>query len=125
VGNAADLRQRKSKVTDIQQHVFLGETGKRVINIQHSFDGAVTRAKLKDAHFHDLRRSFATRKVAGGWYRGWVRTITGHRTDKVFDRYNKPSVAALRAVVAGASNTLVANLLANEPGQQPHTVLSA
>src|SRR5688572_9584120 len=49
-------RQQKNKVIDIQQHVFLGETGKRVINLQHSFDGAVTKAGLKDAHFHDLRR---------------------------------------------------------------------
>lgn len=49
------LRQWKHKVIDIHQHVFLGETEKRVLNIQHSFNGAVTRARLKDVHFHDLR----------------------------------------------------------------------
>src|SRR4030095_15648716 len=80
------LRQQKNKVIDIHQHVFLGETGKRVINIQHSFAGAVARAGLKDVHFHDLRRSFVTRKVTEGWDRYHVTAITGHRTDKVFVR---------------------------------------
>jgi integrase len=119
------LRQRKSKVTDIQQHVFLGETGKRVIYIQHSFKGAVTRAGLKDVHFHDLRRSFVTRKVTEGWDRDHVKAITGHRTDKVFARYNKPSLDTLRAVVEGTPSTAVVKLLSNGPGLTEAAVLSA
>jgi len=63
---------------------------------------AVDRAGLKDVHFHDLRCSFATRKVAEGWDRNYLKAITGHRTDKVFARYNKPSLKTLRAVVEGA-----------------------
>ena len=81
-----------------------------MINIQHSFDGAVTRAGLKDVHFHDLRRSFVTRKITEGWDRDHVKAITGHRTDKVFARYNKPSLETLRAVVEGTSEHGVGKL---------------
>lgn len=119
------LRQRKSKVIDIQQHVFLGETGKRVINIQHAFNGAVTRAGLKDVHFHDLRRSFVTRKVTEGWDRDHAKAITGHRTDKVFARYNKPSLETLRAVVEETFNTLCVTPVSHGPGLSEATVLSA
>ena len=76
-------------------------------------------------HFHDLRRSFATRKVAEGWDRDYVKAITGHRTDKVFARYNKPSLEMLRAVVEGSPRTSVVKLLSNSPGRESATVLSA
>jgi hypothetical protein len=75
-----------------------------------------------------LRRSFATRKVTEGWDRDFVKAITGHRTDKVFARYNKPSLDTLHAVVKGApssSGTPVVKLLSNGPGLDPTTVLSA
>jgi integrase len=123
------LRQAQGKVADIHQHVFLGTTGNPVKNIQEAFDNAVDRAGLKDVHFHDLRRSFATRKVAEGWDRDYVKAITGHRTDKVFARYNKPSLDTLRAVVEGAPSisprTSVVKLLSNGPGLHPSSVLSA
>lgn len=73
----------------------------------------------------DLRRSFATRKVSEGWDRDYIKAITGHRTDKVFARYNKPSLEMLRAVVEGAPRATVVKLLATEPGQPTSTVLSA
>jgi integrase len=123
------LRQAQGKVADIHHHVFLGTTGNPVKNIQEAFDNAVDRAGLKDVHFHDLRRSFATRKVAEGWDRDYVKAITGHRTDKVFARYNKPSLDTLRAVVEGAPsvspNTAVVKLLSNGSGREARPVLSA
>lgn len=123
------LCQARSKVADIHQHVFLGVTGKPVKNIQEAFDNAVDRAGLKDVHFHDLRRSFVTRKVTEGWDRDHVKAITGHRTDKVFARYNKPSLETLRAVVDGAppfspSITIVPQL-SHGPRLPPAGVLSA
>ncbi|MGH7961570.1 MAG: tyrosine-type recombinase/integrase [Candidatus Binatia bacterium] len=123
------LRQARNKVTELHQHVLVSVTGKPVKNIQEAFDNAVSRAGLKDVHFHDLRRSFVTRKITEGWDRDHVEAITGHRTDKVFARYNKPSLETLRAVVDGtppfSSSTAVVKLLSNESGQQTTTVLSA
>ena len=54
-----------------------------------------------------------------------VKAITGHRTDKVFARYNKPSLETLRAVVEGAPRTSVVKRLSNSPGRETATVLSA
>lgn len=122
------LRQVQGKVADIHQHVFLGVTGKPIKSIQEAFDNAVSRTGLQDVHFHDLRRSFATRKVTEGWDRDFVKAITGHRTDTVFARYNKPSLDTLRTVVEGApssSSTSVVKLLSNGPGLSMPSMLSA
>jgi integrase len=103
-----EIRQAQGKVTDIQQRVFLSARGApfaRPAAIREAFINAVKRAKLNDVHFHDLRRSFVTRKITEGWDRDHVKAITGHRTDKVFARYNKPSLETLRAVVEGAPRT--------------------
>jgi integrase len=124
-GTLLSLRQAQGKVADIHQHVFLGVTRKPMKHIQKGFESAVERASLKDVHFHDLRRSFATRKVAEGWDRDYVKAITGHRTDKVFARYNKPSLETLRAVVEGAANTSRVTLVLHGPGLPPAGVLSA
>ena len=70
-------------------------------HIPKGFEGARDRAGLQDVHFHDLRRSFAAKKVAEGWDQDYVKAITGHRTDKVFAHYNKPSLEMLRAMVEG------------------------
>jgi integrase len=103
-----DLKQARGKVADISQRVFLSARGKPFAHpktIHDAFENAVKRAGLTDVHFHDLRRLFATRKVTEGWDRDFVKAITGHRTDRVFARYNKPSLETLRAVVEGALST--------------------
>jgi len=122
------VREARGKITDIQQRVFLSARGKpfaRPAAVREAFINAVERAKLEDVHFHDLRRSFVTRKVTEGWDRDYVKAITGHRTDKVFARYNKPSLETLRAVVEGAPRTSVVKRLSNSPGRETATVLSA
>ena len=83
------------------------------------------RAKLEDVHFHDLRRSFATRKVTEGWDRDFVKAITGHTTDKVFARYNKPSLETLRAVVEGAPSMVGVTPVSHGSGHHTKAVLSA
>lgn len=123
-----EIRQARGKVADIQQRVFLSARGKPVARpaaIREAFINAVERAKLKNVHFHDLRRSFVTRKVTEGWDRDHVKAITGHRTDKVFARYNKPSLETLRAVVEGSPRTAGVTLVSRGPGLNGPTVLSA
>ncbi len=116
-----DLRRERRKVTEIYQHVFLSLRGVPFKSIQTSFNNAVARAGLEDVHFHDVRRSFVTRKVGEGWDRDYIKAITGHRTDKVFARYNKPSLEALKNVVNGPRPTSVGQsvgkLLANGSGR--------
>jgi integrase len=123
-----EIRQAGGKVADISQRVFLSERGKpfaQAESIRQAFENTVERAKLADVHFHDLRRSFATRKVTEGWDRDFVKAITGHTTDKVFARYNKPSLDTLRAVVEGTPRNVVVKPLSNGSGREDKTVLSA
>ena len=123
-----EIRQDRGKVADITQRVFLSERGKPFAApgaIRQGFENAVVRAQLADVHFHDLRRSFATRKVTEGWDRDFVKAITGHTTDKVFARYNKPSLETLRAVVEGAPRTANVPPMSHRPGRNLANVLSA
>lgn len=123
-----DLRQARGNVTDITQRVFLSERGKPFASpkaIRDAFEHAVQRAELENVHFHDLRRSFATRKVTEGWDRDFVKAITGHTTDKVFARYNKPSLETLRAVVESAPNTNGVTRVSHGYGRDKSSVLSA
>lgn len=110
------------------QRIFLSDRGKLFTSpkaIRDAFEHAVQRAGIKDVHFHDLRRSFATRKVTEGWDRDFVKAITGHTTDKVFARYNKPSLDTLRAVVEGAPRNVVVKPLSNGSGREDQAMLSA
>jgi len=75
------VREARGKITDIQQRVFLSARGKpfaRPAAVREAFINAVERAKLEDVHFHDLRRSFVTRKVTEGWDRDYRQS--DHRT---------------------------------------------
>lgn len=127
-GAFLELRQARGKVTDISQRLFLSERGKPFAKpgaIRDAFENAVERAGLEDVHFHDLRRSFATRKVTEGWDRDFVKAITGHTTDKVFARYNKPSLDTLRAVVEGVPSKIDVPPVSHRPGRDTKTMLSA
>lgn len=48
---------------------------------------------------HDLRGTFATEKLAAGHDRTLIRRITGHASDRAFDRYVRPDLKDLRRVV--------------------------
>ena len=62
---------------------------------------ACGKAGVEGLWIHDIRATFATRKIADGFDRDWVKMITGHKTDNVFKRYNRPSLESLRRVVCG------------------------
>ncbi len=98
----SDIRQREKggKVVTMTDHVFLYK-GKPFKNFKRSFEAACRKAGIEGLWIHDLRASFATRKIGDGFDRDWVKMITGHKSDNVFKRYNRPSFDALRAVVAG------------------------
>lgn len=91
-------REKGGKVTRISDRVFLFR-GKPIERFDRAFKTACRKAGVEGLWIHDIRATFATRKIAEGFDRDWVKMITEHRTDNVFRRYNRPSLESLRRVV--------------------------
>jgi len=102
------IRQREkggkvSKIASRTNRVFLFR-GKPVERFERAFNTACRKAEVEGHWTNDIRATFATRKIDEGFDRDWVKMITGHRTDNVFKRYNRPSLENLRKVVSRDEN---------------------
>jgi integrase len=102
------IRQREkggkvSNMTGRTNRVFLFR-GKPIERFDRAFKTACEKASVEGLWIHDIRATFATRKIAEGFDRDWVKMITGHKTDNVFRRYNRPSLESLRRVVSEDEN---------------------
>ena len=91
-------REKGGKVSRMSDRVFLFR-GKAIDRFDRAFNTACQNAGIEGLWIHDIRATFATRKIAEGFDRDWVKMITGHKTDNVFRRYNRPSLESLRRVV--------------------------
>lgn len=67
--------------------VFPGEAGGRLTNINKSWAGLISDAKLTDFRFHDLRHHFASRLVMKGVDLYTVKELLGHSDFKMTQRY--------------------------------------
>jgi integrase len=111
-------RERAGKLSTLTDRVFLYQ-GKPFNRFSRAFKTACGKANIDGLWIHDLRPSFATRKINERFDRDWVKAITGHKTDHVFKRYNRPTPDHLKAVVAGdAANVYSLSTPATEPIQQ-------
>lgn len=96
------LRQ-KSKVQSLRtelvfcSHAFTPmESG----HLRRSFRLALSKAKIEDFHFHDLRHTFATRLVQAGVDIYKVQRLLGHKSPIMTQRYAHHSPESLRDGVA-------------------------
>ena len=96
-------REKGGKVRRITDRVFLFR-GKPIERFDRAFKTACRNAGVEGLWIHDIRATFATRKIAEGFDRDWIKMITGHKTDNVFRRYNRPSLESLRRVVQRDEN---------------------
>ncbi len=80
--------------------VFPGAGGARLTNINKSWDGITTAAKLTDFTFHDLRHSFASGLVMAGVDLNTVRELLGHADIKMTLRYSHLAPGKLADAVA-------------------------
>lgn len=60
-------------------YVFTDEEGSRFKNVKRSFKSALTKAGIKDFHFHDLRHTFASHLVMAGIDLTTVKELLGHK----------------------------------------------
>jgi integrase len=115
-------REKAGKVRRMSDRVFLYR-GKPIDRFDKAFATACEKAEIEQGGaeglwIHDIRATFATRKIAAGFDRDWVKMITGHKTDHVFRRYNRPSIESLKKVVSGDKvSTPVIQAANNESAQ--------
>ena len=91
------LRQRPR--TTGSDFVFTNAAGGRIGWLQHGFRKALRRAGLSDLHFHDLRHTFASQWIMAGGDLYVLRSILGHKSVAMTQRYAHLSPAYKRAMV--------------------------
>jgi integrase len=100
------ILSRRSKIRHISGRVFPVEA----LTLKDAFERAVKKAGIRDLHFHDLRHTFATRLVQAGVDLLAVKSLLGHRSLKMTERYAhhypeslRPSVKVLDACYNSAT----------------------
>lgn len=85
--------------TEGSDFVFTNAAGSRIGWLQHGFRKALGRAGLSDLHFHDLRHTFASQWMMAGGDLYVLRSILGHKSVAMTQRYAHLSPAYKRAMV--------------------------
>jgi len=89
-----------------EDFLFTRENGEPVRDLRGTWDALVKAAGLPGLLLHDFRRSAVRNMVRRGITQKTARTISGHKSDSIFSRYNIVSEAdiqdAARKIEAGA-----------------------
>jgi integrase len=80
--------RRNGRPVFLSPFVFHQGDGKALGDIRKRWDKACELAKVRGLLFHDLRRSGVYNMVRGGVDRDVAKSISGHKTDSMFARYN-------------------------------------
>jgi integrase len=97
--------------------VFTNAAGDRIGWMQHGFRKALRRAGLSDLHFHDLRHTFASQWMMAGGDLYVLRSILGHKSVAMTQRYAHLSPAYKRAMVDRTEQIWAKP--ASQPAQMP------
>jgi integrase len=85
---ARDVLKRWKKQGSAEGLVFPGIEGGRMTNVAKSWATLMTKAKLSDFRFHDCRHHFASKLVMSGVDLYTVKTLLGHATIEMTERYS-------------------------------------
>lgn len=88
VGKAQEEIRKHNKVRRLgSDFVFPGRNGKKPACIRVAWNNAITKAEIKDFHFHDLRHSTASYLAMNGASLAEIADILGHKTLQMVKRY--------------------------------------
>jgi integrase len=99
-----ELKQKK--VRAVSDHVFTNSDGRPVTRdqLRWRWDKACAAAGVTGLWIHDLRGTWCTARIRAGKDRKFVKAISGHATDHVFERYLRPTLEDLRQVVGSQAD---------------------
>ena len=84
--------------------VFANKAGGRFLEIRGAFKNACERAGISDLHFHDLRHTFASQWMMAGGDLYVLKSILGHKSIVMTQRYAHLSPEFKRAAVDRMDN---------------------
>lgn len=85
--------------TEDSEFVFTNAAGGRIGWLQHGFRNALGRAGVNDLHFHDLRHTFASQWIMAGGDLYVLKSILGHKSIAMTQRYAHLSPGYKKAMV--------------------------
>lgn len=85
------------KIGDV--HVFQSPFGDWPVDFRRSWERAVSKAKVDNFHFHDLRHSAASYLAMQGATSGQIAEVLGHKTLAMVKRYSHFNTANIDATV--------------------------
>ena len=83
-----------------ERYVFQEARGSARTSLWRDWHPALRKAKITDLHFHDLRHTYASRLVSDGVDLYTVKTLLGHKTMRMTERYAHVADDHLREAVA-------------------------
>lgn len=118
-GHAKNLIKEHAKVrilgcdyvfpSEITHKNAAGETVYQPIDIRTAWENALTKAKVVDFRFHDLRHSAASYLAMNGATLAEIAEVLGHKTLQMVKRYAHLSEAHTSAVVARMNERIFGN----------------
>ncbi len=100
---ASDVLRMVAQVRSIKSRIVFLYKGKPVSSIKTAFRAACRRAGIDAFHFHDLRHCFVTNMRRAGVPKSVIMTMTGHRTENMFHRYNTVDEDDMKAALEKAT----------------------
>jgi len=114
------IEQRKSQTGDLvfeSRRIVKRRAGEGLVDLKKAFVAACRDAGINDFHFHDLRRTFATRLGGAGCNVITIARLLGHSNIQMSKRYTHVSDDTLRNAVEYDQKGRVTNM--SQIAEQP------
>ena len=101
------------------EFVFTWPNGRRVLDMRETFNSTLSKLKIADFRFHDLRHTFASHFMMSGGDLYTLKEILGHKTVMMTQRYAHLSQTHKREVAKVMDTFWTLPVVSEKPSAQP------